>query len=286
MLEFDSRKNCFFFSLRIICLLLPYAFSCAQTRLAILDFNGETEASAHLRRLATTANFTLLENQQVQIASKAASYNGSLNLSVDEARGLGLSLGCDYYVIGTAQILRRLASEKEFYFDVYVAGFLVETQSGQLLRFAFEKLQATKETQARKQLFDLTEKIWMQFSDVLKSPPQQAQTNLLDDVYDLTSVETIRLKIKSPQFFRRIKPTYTEIASFADITASVEMNVIFRADGQIGSVEITRWAGFGLDESALATIKQLRFEPAKLNERPVNVSAVVRYNFGKEEKAK
>lgn len=286
MFESNSLKNYLSFLFCIVCLLLPCTFSLAQSRLAILDFNGETAASSHMRELAGVANFMLLEKEQLQISIKGAGYKGALNLSVEEARALGLSLGCDYYVIGTAQILRRLASEKEFYFDVYVAGFLVETQSGQLLRFAFEKLQVAKEMQARKQLLDLTEKIWRQFADVLKSPPKQTLLNQTDDVYDLASAEATRLKIKSPQFFRRIKPTYTESASFADVTASVEMNVIFRADGQIGSVEIIRWAGFGLDESALATIRQLRFEPAKLNERPVSVSAVVRYNFGKEEKAK
>ena len=51
-----------------------------------------------------------------------------------------------------------------------------------------------------------------------------------------------------------------------------------------------RTPAYVLDEAALATVRQLRFEPAKLpakpNDRAVNVSAVVQYNFRKEEKAK
>ncbi len=272
--------------MRFVFCLLPLAFSLAQPRVAILKFNGEAEASNHLRNVVSQSEFTLVDPDQMSIALKGAGYSGSLNLTLDEARALGLSIGCDYYVIGLAKVLRRLASEKEFYFDVMVAAFLVETRSGKLLRFSFEKAQVAKENLATQQLAEFAQTIWRQSTDAIKSPSQETMNHPSAELYDLSSDEAAKLNLKPPQFYRRIKPDYTETAEFAGVTATIELKAVFQSDGRIGAIEVIRWGGFGLDESAVATVKQLRFEPAKLNGRSVNVSAVVQYNFRKEEKGK
>lgn len=266
--------------------LLPFAFAQAQPRLAILDFRGEPEAATHLRQVVSQSEFTLVDSAQMNIALKGAQYNGSLNLSLDEARALGLSIGCDYYFLGLAKVVRRLATEKEFYFDVMLGVFLVETRNGKLLRFSFQQAQAANERLARQQLTELTETVWRQSADVIKSPPQEIANDQVTELYDLSSEEAVKLNIKPPQFYRRIKPAYTDDAEFAGVTATIELKAVFQADGRIGAVEVIRWGGFGLDESSIATVRQLRFEPAKWNGRAVNVSAVVQYNFRKEEKGK
>jgi protein TonB len=84
---------------------------------------------------------------------------------------------------------------------------------------------------------------------------------------------------KAPEFLNRVKPEYTREADQANITATVEARAVFRADGEIGEIEITRWAGFGLDQAAERAIRQLKFKPATRDGRPVSVRAVVRYNF-------
>ena len=76
-----------------------------------------------------------------------------------------------------------------------------------------------------------------------------------------------------------MKPEYTPQADSSDISATVEARVVFKSDGQVGDIEIIMWAGFGLDESAAAAIRQLRFKPATRDGRPVSVRATVRYNF-------
>jgi TonB family protein len=272
--------------LHFACCLLPLAVSVAQPRLAVLDFQGEGEASAPLRTLVSHSEFTLVDAEQMNVALKGAGYNGSLNLTRDEARALGLSIGCDYYFIGVAKILRRLAGAEEFYFDVMIGAFLVETRSGQLLRFSFEQAQVAQESLTQKQLAELAETIWRQSAHAIKSAPQGIADHPSTELYDLASEEAIKLQIKPPQFYRRLKPAYTETAALAGIVATIELNVVFQADGRIGTVEVLRWGGFGLDESALATVKQLRFEPAKLHGRSVSVRAVVQYNFRQEEKGK
>ena len=271
--------------LLVLC-LLPFTLSLAQPRVAVLNFKGEIEASNHLRKVVRPSEFTLVDPDQMNIALKGASYSGSLNLTLNEARALGLSIGCDYYVLGLAKVVRRLASEKEFYFDVMVAAFLVETRSGKLLRFSFEQAQVAKERLANQQLAELVETIWRQSTDAIKSASQEITNNQPAGLYDLASDEAVKLNIKPPQFYRRIKPDYTATADFAGVTATIELKAVFQSDGRIDAVEVIRWGGFGLDESSVATVRQLRFEPAKLNGRSVNVSAVVQYNFRKEEKGK
>lgn len=266
--------------------VLPFNFAQAQPRIAVLNFNGATEATTHLRKLVSQSEFALVAPDQMNIALKGAGYSGSLNLTLDEARALGLSIGCDYYVLGLAKVLRRLASEKEFYFDVMVAAFLVETRSGKLLRFSFEQAQVAKESSTTQQLAELAKMIWRQSADAIKSPPQETMNHQPVDLYDLSSDDAAKLNLKPPQFYRRVKPEYTASAEFAGITATIELKAVFQSDGRIGAVEVIRWGGFGLDESSVATVRQLRFEPAKLNGRSVNVSAVVQYNFRKEEKGK
>jgi TonB family protein len=76
-----------------------------------------------------------------------------------------------------------------------------------------------------------------------------------------------------------VKPDYTAEAELADITATVEAMVVFGSSGELGRVEIIRWAGFGLDEAAERAIRQLKFKPATRDGDPISVRAMIRYNF-------
>ena len=53
------------------------------------------------------------------------------------------------------------------------------------------------------------------------------------------------------------------------------------ADGEVVEIQIVRWGGFGLDESAIATVRQLHFFPAMKNEKPTPMRVLLRYNFRK-----
>jgi TonB family protein len=55
--------------------------------------------------------------------------------------------------------------------------------------------------------------------------------------------------------------------------------VVLRSSGEVGEAEITRWAGYGLEDSALRAIRQLKFNPASRNGQPISVRAMIRYNF-------
>jgi TonB family protein len=49
--------------------------------------------------------------------------------------------------------------------------------------------------------------------------------------------------------------------------------------GEISRVEIVRWAGFGLDEAAVNTVRQLHFVPARRDGQAIPMRVLLRYNF-------
>lgn len=55
--------------------------------------------------------------------------------------------------------------------------------------------------------------------------------------------------------------------------------IVVSAEGQPQNVRVEKGLGMGLDEAAIEALKQWRFEPATLNERPVAIQANVEVNF-------
>jgi len=87
--------------------------------------------------------------------------------------------------------------------------------------------------------------------------------------------------IRTPRPYRRLRPEYPQTAARADAEATVDVVVDVAADGEVGDVQIVRWAGFGLDESTIATVRQLHFFPAMKNGTPIPMRVLLRYNFRK-----
>ncbi len=264
----------------------------AQTsiRLAVLDLVGDErgDTASLLRSLARQSespSFELIEEDLTRLAARGAGYAGSLNLSRDEARALGQSLGCDFYLLGKVLVTRRAASGEQFYFDSLSGLFVIESRTGALILFAFDRAQSPSEREALAQLKELVKRGWTKCVNAIVSARErrgaeieniaQARAPLIEVFSDDLEAQGIR----PPVFSQRLKPDYTEQADLAGITATVELEAVFGEDGRVGDVEVTRWAGFGLDESATATIRQLSFKPAERDGKRVTIRGLVRYNF-------
>jgi TonB family protein len=74
-------------------------------------------------------------------------------------------------------------------------------------------------------------------------------------------------------------PVYTEEARRLAIEGEVLMEVIFSASGQVRIVRVVKGLGHGLDEAAISSAQQIRFEPAQQNGQPVDVPATVHIVF-------
>jgi protein TonB len=85
--------------------------------------------------------------------------------------------------------------------------------------------------------------------------------------------------IEPPRLLREVKATYSDEARRANIIGDVLMEVVIRADGTVGSARVTRGLGFGLDERAIAAVRQWRFAPARRQGVPVDVLVEVAMEF-------
>ena len=104
------------------CLLILTSTAVAQsrpTRLAVLDFGKDAtglRAAAVIRETLhpkeEPREFTVIDRDQTGAAALGAGFEGSLNLTIQQARDLGSAMGCDFYLIGEAQTLRRSPSTK------------------------------------------------------------------------------------------------------------------------------------------------------------------------------
>ena len=273
-------------------------FLASQLRIAIVGFAAKPTAdsraieAALIEALGRDARAALLEASMVEPVLKALAYEGSTNLSTDQARSLASAIGCDFFVVGKAEALTRSEREKELHEEAYAGVIFVDARDGSLAAFDFVSEKASTREAALNGIVKLLgaraagyiDRLIQLRVSALISPSKASSTtrdsstiDFIEDVPDEGSARSTGFK--PPQFLNRVKPEYTREAELADITATLEARVVFRSNGEIGELKITRWAGFGLEESAERAIHQLKFKPATRDGKPVSVRAVVRYNF-------
>lgn len=252
-----------------------------------------TQAADTLRnRLRATKEVVVTDADMSRAAAKGAGYTGSLNLAVNEARDLGAALATEFYFVGDAQTLRRSSFEKPVYYEAYCSIFLVSTRTGQLLfweRPTFENAEATgAELQLSQYLSD--DSLTQRLVGVIKKSHEDeriqrtvmtpAPEALIEEAPEDEKAAEVQ-GIRPPRPYRRLRPEYPQTAARADAEATVDVAVDVGADGEVSEVQIVRWAGFGLDEVTVATVRQLHFFPAMKNGAPIPMRVLLRYNFRK-----
>ncbi len=87
--------------------------------------------------------------------------------------------------------------------------------------------------------------------------------------------------VTSPRLLREVKPGYTGEAMRARIQGVVRLQAIVLPDGSVGNMKIVRSLDheFGLDEEALKSVSQWRFQPGTLAGRAVPVLIEVELAF-------
>ena len=239
--------------------------------------------STFAEALARDDRVVMLDQSMVRAALKGIGYAGSINLSTDEARRLSSAIGCDFFVIGKSEALTRSERERESHEETNAGVFIVEARSGALAMFDFISEKAASREVATQALIARMTALAPVYIDrmierrlSIQTPPRY----FTEEIEDLPDPDSPRAAgFKPPELINRVKPEYSSAAEQADITATVEARVVFYTNGEIGQIHITRWAGFGLDESAEHAISQLKFKPATRDGKPVGTRALIRYNF-------
>jgi protein TonB len=85
--------------------------------------------------------------------------------------------------------------------------------------------------------------------------------------------------ITPPSIIREVKPDYPQDARRRGIEGDVVVEVIVRADGSVGQVRLLQGLGAGLDERAVAAVRQWRFDPARRHGTPVDVVVEIAVEF-------
>ncbi|MBI3652287.1 MAG: energy transducer TonB [Acidobacteria bacterium] len=265
---------------------LPQQQTLRRLRLAVVGFTGNSDnqiAKNFLEALAQNQRLKLIEEAQIKPALDALRYEGAINLSRAEARSIGAAIGCDFFIIGKAEASRRSEAAQEAHEELCLGVMIVDSRSGALAHFDFilEKA-ATTEIALRQAAHTLAARLplYLEKMTAFRAAQELAKPSSNEPVDEMPDTKSALVAgFKAPEFIHRVKPDYTDEADRADINATVEARVVFKASGDIGDIEIIRWAGFGLDEAAVRAIRQLKFKPAMRDGKAVNVRALIQYNF-------
>lgn len=267
-----------------------------RTTIAVLGFGnsdiGQRASDSLAVNLRSPTDLQIFDSDQTRAAALGAGYAPSLNMSVAEARTFGAAMGSDFYILGDAQTLRRSPSSGTIYFESYVSIFLVSSRTGRLVswqRFAF---QARTPAAAEKSLLaalshtDLSDRLLAAIRRAQKDERTARQSAIekgipiIEEAPDDEKIATAE-GLRLPRPYRRLQPPYPETAAQAEAEAVVDVLVDLDANGEVTGAEIARWAGFGLDEATLETVRKLHFFPAMRNGTTIPLRVLLRYNFRK-----
>ncbi len=274
-----------------------------RIRIALLDFgnspNGHRVADRLAEALASNGRTTSNRDDALQVidrdwaraAALGAGYRSSLNLTLPEARDLGSAIGCDFFFTGKAGTERWSPADGPPYFEAYAAIYLVSARTGKLTLWEWRS--------AKRPTAEEAEKILLQelvAEDTLRRYRRQIQRAREDEQAERASAIESNVPViealsddhsdagngvQAPRPYRRLKPPYPDSAARAEIEATVDVLVDIDARGEVGRVEIARWAGYGLDQSVVDTVRQLHFFPAQRDGAAIPIRVLLRYNFRK-----
>lgn len=291
-------------ALASLCALLLASSAISQsrpTRVAVLDL-GSTATGLHvaarIREMFLTKDrsqdqreFDVIDPDQARAAALGAGFEGSLNLTLQQARDLGAAVGCDFYFIGEAQTVRRSPSTKPIYFESYATIFLVSARTGRLVLWERPTVQRDSPEEAETALRALlsTEETRHRFVVALRRAQEDERAERVNAVESGPQIIEVmsddnseaNKDVRAPRPYRRLKPPYPQTAAAAEVEATVDVLLDIDARGEIGRVEIARWAGYGLDQSVIDTVRQMHFFPAMRDGVAIPMRVLLRYNFRK-----
>ncbi len=264
----------------IISLLLLSA--AAQTKLAILtpDKNEQSETVLDILTKNLSHNTTILDQFLVESIFGYEDFKRPYNLSVKESRNLGTRIGSNFIILVKTDTFRRSSFEKDEYYESFAAIYLVSSRTGKLVFWEFNKFEkdsAAKSKSALLKSLNKTAKKILNKIRIANKMELEANSVLIAVLPDGESQSVHNYRPPLP--YKRLKPKYTKIASFYDILATIDVAVEFDSNGKVTKTEILRWAGFGLEESVIKTIREMQWRAAERNGVRLPIRVLLRYNF-------
>ncbi len=220
-------------------------------------------------------NFSLSET-----VLKSKNFNNPYNLSLEEAKNLGTAIGCEFFILIKTDSLQRFSLEEKSYFESYAAFYLVSSRTGRLVAWQLKSFKGEDEKTSESKLINSINEFSTEISTEIKAVQKDELAENDSNLEELPEENSAETKdFRPPLPYKRIKPEYTQTAYLYGIAATIDVIVDIDKNGEILRTEVARWAGFGLDESAIKAIKTMNWRPATRSGEFLPMRILLRYNF-------
>lgn len=85
--------------------------------------------------------------------------------------------------------------------------------------------------------------------------------------------------VSAPQVIHSVEPQFTAQARQANLQGTVAIQLVVDSNGNPQDIRVARSLGMGLDNEAIAAVKQYRFRPAMYEGHPVAVQMIIDVDF-------
>ncbi|MBP7474160.1 MAG: TonB family protein [Pyrinomonadaceae bacterium] len=255
-------------------------------RVAIITPDKAESSKAFTGSLVERSSLRVLDPDLSESAFRSVSISNPFNLTRDEAKLIGAAIGCDYFLVTRSATQRRSSFQRKEYYESFAAIHVFSSRSGRMVLWRLPRFEAAKPEAAAKALDIAIQSIATEVDAAIlkanKTEIDEPPLPALEEPPDPAS--PLAKGFRAPIPFRRIKPEYTEIAALFDVTATVEITVDLDAAGTILRTEITRSAGYGLDEAVEKAVRTMNWLSASRDGKPLAMRFLLRYNFKKADK--
>ena len=107
----------------------------------------------------------------------------------------------------------------------------------------------------------------------LARPSHQNASQTTERIYETKEVD------RKAKITRRSYPQYTEQARRNRTSGWVVLRVVLKSTGEIGDIQVIRDLPDGLTEECIRVAREIKFEPALKDGKPVSQYARVEYTF-------
>lgn len=258
----------------------------AAQRLAILTPDKVESSRSFAESLAEKTSLRVLDIDLAESAFRSVSISNPFNLTRDEAKQIGAAIGCEYFLVTRSATQRRSSFQRKEYYESFAAIHAFSSRSGRMVLWRLPRFEAAKPEAAAKALDIAIQSIATEVDAAIlkanKTEIDEPPLIAMEEPPDAAS--PLAKGFRAPIPFRRIKPEYTEIAALFDVAATVEITVDLDAAGTILRTEITRSAGYGLDEAVEKAVRTMNWLSASRDGKPLAMRFLLRYNFKKADK--
>ena len=258
-------------------------------KLAILAPDQSPQTQKYTVQLSDSlsSKLTILDDDLSLAAFRSVKSENAFNLTATQAKLAAEVIGCDYFLSVRSGTLRRTSFAKPEFYESFVTVFLVDGRSGRLVYWDLRSFEADSPSESERLFFSSSESVAADITGQLEKARKNGlgaagSTSRIAEVPEADSSEA--KDFRPPMPYKRIKPEYTRKAYLYDIRAIVDAAVDIDQNGVVMAVEIERWAGFGLDESVIETVRKMNWRPATRNGKTLPMRVLLRYNFTKIEK--